>query len=152
MINEYYDKHFLEIAEKYKQYSTCLRNQVVAVIVSKEGFLLVIGVNKPVYEGSCKNKGFCYRNKNNIPSGTQLEKCYAVGSHAECVAICEAAKNGCRVNKSTIYITGHNIICDMCKAMIINAGISRVVLEKLNGEIEEFIPIKDWSKHSLDQQ
>ena len=31
--------------------------------------------------------GFCYRDKHKIPSGTRLETCRAVGSHAESNAV-----------------------------------------------------------------
>ena len=79
----------------------------------------------PKYQKNCLQIGFCYRDKHKIPSGTRLETCRAVGSHAESNAVALAARNGHQTNDSTIYVTGHTMICNQCKALIANAGITR---------------------------
>jgi hypothetical protein len=38
----------------------------------------------------------------------------------------------------------------MCKAMIANAFIRRVVLQKPDGNVVEFIPERDWTVHPVD--
>lgn len=145
-----WDQYFLNIAKAVSLRSSCLRNQVGAVIV-KEKDIISTGYNgAPQYQKNCIEIGYCYRNKNNIASGTQLEKCRAVGSHAEANAISLAARNGHSTNRATIYIVGHNFICNQCKALIANANIKRVVLLKTDGKIIEFYPERDWLIHPID--
>lgn len=69
---------------------------------------------------------------NGIPSlikddSRVLEREWKLAStiHAEVNAILNAAKNGCSVDDSTIYIT--MFPCSNCSAAIIQSGISRVV-------------------------
>ncbi len=146
-----WDQYFLNIAKAIASRSSCLRNQVGALIV-KDKDIISSGYNgAPQYQKNCLEIGYCYRNKNNIASGTQLEKCRAVGSHAESNAISLAARNGHSTSGATIYIVGHNFICNQCKALIANANIKRVVLLKTDGTIVEFYPEKDWLIHPIDQ-
>ena len=145
-----WDQYFLNVAKAVATRSSCLRNHVGAVIV-KEKDIISSGYNgAPQYQKNCLEIGYCYRNKNGIASGTQLEKCRAVGSHAEANAISLAARNGHSTSGATIYIVGHNFICNQCKALISNANIKRVVLLKSDGTIVEFFPEKDWTIHPID--
>jgi len=145
-----WDEYFLEIAKTVSSRSTCFRNKVGAVIV-KDKEIISTGYNgAPSYQKNCLEIGYCYRNKNNIVSGTSLELCRAVGSHAESNAVVLAAKHGHSTNQATLYIVGHKFICNQCKAIIANAGIKRVVLKTIDGEIQEFFPEKDWNIHPID--
>lgn len=146
-----WDTYFLNIAKAVAERSSCLRNKVGAVIVRDKDIISTGYNGAPQYQRNCLEIGFCFRNNNNIPSGTQLERCRAVGSHAESNAISLAARNGHSTNKATIYIIGHNIVCNQCKALISNANIVRVVLLNTKNEILEFIPEKDWIIHPIDQ-
>jgi dCMP deaminase len=147
-----WDQYFINIAKVVAERSSCLRNKVGAVIV-KDKDIISTGYNgAPQYQKNCLEIGFCYRNKNNIESGTQLERCRAVGSHAESNAISLAARNGHSTKYSTIYIIGHNYVCNQCKAQISNANITRIILMNSNNEIKEFIPDKDWNVHPIDQE
>ena len=146
MTDEYYIKKALEASEQ----STCLRNRVGAVIV-KDKEIISSGCNgAPKYQKNCIEIGNCYRNINNIKSATQLERCRAVGSHAESNTISIAAKNGISTANSTIYVVGHNLVCNQCRAIISNSGIVRVVLYKQDKSIEEYIPKKNWDIHPVD--
>jgi dCMP deaminase len=146
-----WDRYFLDIAKVVASRSTCFRNKVGAVI-AKDKAIISTGYNgSPKYQRSCQDIGFCYRDLNKIESGTRLETCRAVGSHAESNAIALAARNGAATSDATIYITGHSMVCNQCKAILANAGITRVVLEKPTGEIIEYFPIKDWTIHPIDQ-
>ncbi|HOV14456.1 MAG TPA: deaminase [Spirochaetota bacterium] len=146
-----WDEYFLNIAKAVAERSSCLRNKVGSVIVRDKDIISTGYNGSPQYQKNCIEIGFCYRNTNNIPSGTQLERCRAVGSHAESNAISLAARNGHSTNKSTIYIVGHNFVCNQCKALISNANISRVVLLDTKGKILEYIPDRDWLVHPIDQ-
>ncbi len=146
-----WDDYFLQISKVIAERSSCLRNKVGAVI-AKDKDIISTGYNgAPQYQKNCLEIGFCYRNKNNIPSGTQLERCRAVGSHAESNAISLAARNGHSTSDSTIYITGHSVVCNQCKALIANANIRRVVLLTPKNELFEFIPSRDWTVHPVDE-
>lgn len=145
-----WDEYFIEIAKTVSSRSTCFRNKVGAVIV-KDKEIISTGYNgAPSYQKNCLEIGYCYRNRNNITSGTSLELCRAVGSHAESNAVILAAKHGHSTNGATLYIVGHKFICNQCKAIIANSGIKRVLLKTINGEILEFFPEKDWTIHPID--
>jgi len=147
-----WDEYFINIAKVVAQRSSCLRNNVGAVIVRNKDIISTGYNGAPQYQKNCLEIGFCYRNKNNIKSGTQLERCRAVGSHAESNAISLAARNGHSTNNATIYIVGHNVVCNQCKALIANANIIRVVQLNSNNEILEFYPQKDWGIHPIDEE
>ncbi len=147
-----WDEYFLNIAKTVSSRSTCFRTKVGAVIVKNKDIISTGYNGAPTHQKNCLEIGFCYRNKNSITSGTRLETCRAVGSHAESNAITLAAKNGHSTDQSTIYVTGHYFVCNQCKALISNAGIIRVVLETPKGGIEEYYPESDWKKHPIDNE
>ena len=145
-----WDEYFLNIAEMASARSSCWRKQVGAVIVRGVDIISTGYNGAPRYQKNCLDIGSCYRDAYNILSGTQLETCRAVGAHAESNAIALAARNGHSTDGTTLYLVGHEYVCNKCKAQIANAGILRVVLRKNSGEIEEFTPAKDWTIHPVD--
>ncbi len=147
-----WDEYFLDIADMVAKRSTCFRNQVGAVIVMDKDIIATGYNGAPTYQRNCLEIGYCYRDRHGIKSGTQLERCRAVGSHAESNAIVLAARNGHSTAGGTIYVVGHTAICNQCMAMIANAKINRVVQRKLDGEVEVLIPSKDWTVHPIDRE
>jgi len=116
------DEYFMEIASVVAKRSTCLRNQVGAVIV-RDKRILATGYNgAPKGLPHCLDIG-CIREQNNIPSGERHELCRAV--HAEQNAILQAAIHGVSTENTTIYCTHQP--CILCAKMMINAGIKKVV-------------------------
>ena len=106
--------------------STCLRRNVGAVIV-QDKHVLSTGYNgAPKGIPHCAEKGGCYRQQHNIPSGERHELCRAL--HAEQNAIIQAANWGQSIEGATIYITHQP--CVICAKMIINAGIQRIVVDE----------------------
>ena len=100
-----WDKRFMELAENVASWSSCVRagSHVGAVIV-KNKRILTTGYNgAPSGIKSCKERGFCLRDKLGIASGTRAEMCYAI--HAEQNAVIQAAKMGVSVEGATIYVT-----------------------------------------------
>lgn len=146
-----WDKYFLNIAKVVAERSSCMRNHVGAVIARNKDIISTGYNGAPQFQKNCLEIGYCYRDKNRIISGTQLERCRAVGSHAESNAISLAARNGHSTDKATIYVVGHAMICNQCKALISNANIIRVVQLKPDGELCEFDPRKDWHTHPIDE-
>ncbi len=147
-----WDEYFINIAKVVAERSSCLRNHVGAVIVKNRDIISTGYNGSPQYQRNCIEIGYCYRDRHNIKSGTQLERCRAVGSHAESNAISLAARNGHSTDFAHIYIVGHTVVCNQCKAMISNANIKKVTLLTPSGEIHEFYPEKDWVVHPIDNE
>ena len=121
-----WDEYFMQMAELTAQRSTCLRRQVGAIIV-KEKHIIGTGYNgAPKGLPHCEELGGCLREKLEIPSGERHELCRAL--HAEQNAIIQAATLGQSIEGATIYITHQP--CIICAKMIINAGISRIVIRR----------------------
>ncbi len=147
-----WDEYFLSIARLVGSRSSCFRNKVGAIIVNNKDIISTGYNGAPQYQKNCLEIGYCYRDRHKIPSGTQLERCRAVGSHAESNAISLAARNGHSTKGTTIYICGHHSICNQCRANIANAGITRVVLKYKDNPVEEYYPEKDWKIHPIDSK
>lgn len=121
-----WNEYFMQMAELTAQRSTCLRRQVGAIIV-KEKHIIATGYNgAPKGLPHCEELGGCLREKLEIPSGERHELCRAL--HAEQNAIIQAATLGQSIEGATIYITHQP--CIICAKMIINAGISRIVIRR----------------------
>ena len=119
-----WDRRFMNLAKEVATWSTCVRNnrQVGSVIV-KDKRVIATGYNgAPVGVTSCLEKGYCLRDRMNIPSGTMAEYCYA--THAEQNALVQAAKMGIAVDGASIYITHRP--CTICTKLLINAGIRKI--------------------------
>ena len=122
-----WDAYFMQIAELTAKRSTCIRRKVGAVAV-KNNKMLTTGYNgAPKKVEHCDSRG-CYRQVNNIPSGSELAKCWAV--HAEQNVIIQAAEQAVNLYGATLYSTVFP--CSICAKMIINAGIQEVVVPDLN--------------------
>ena len=121
-----WDEYFMEMAELTAKRSTCLRRKVGAVIV-KDRHAVATGYNgAPRGIIHCEEKGGCLRQQLNVPSGQRHELCRAL--HAEQNAIIQAAVMGNSIEGGTIYITHQP--CAICAKMIINAGITRIVIRE----------------------
>ena len=121
-----WDEYFMDMAVLTAKRSTCLSRQVGAVIV-KDKHIIATGYNgAPRGVPHCDEKGGCLRQQLNVPSGERHELCRAL--HAEQNAIIQAATLGQSIEGGTIYVT--NQPCVICAKMIINAGISRIVVKE----------------------
>ncbi|HPD57752.1 MAG TPA: cytidine/deoxycytidylate deaminase family protein [Smithellaceae bacterium] len=118
-----WDTYFLDIVELVSRRSTCLRRAVGAALV-RDKRILATGYNgAPSKLKHCLEIG-CLREKLNVPSGERHELCR--GLHAEQNAIIQAAFHGVSASGSTLYCTNHP--CVICAKMIINAGVTRIVV------------------------
>ena len=121
-----WDEYFMQMAELTARRSTCLRRSVGAVIV-KERHVIATGYNgAPRGIKHCDERGGCLREKLNVPSGQRHELCMAL--HAEQNAIIQAATLGQSIEGGTIYVTHQP--CIICAKMIINAGLSKVIVRQ----------------------
>ena len=121
-----WDEYFMKMAKLAATRSTCLRRQVGAVIVQNK-HVIATGYNgAPKGIPHCTEIGGCMREMRGIPSGERHELCRAL--HAEQNAIIQAATLAQSIDGATMYIT--NQPCIICAKMIINAGISRIVVRE----------------------
>ncbi|HEY8390415.1 MAG TPA: cytidine/deoxycytidylate deaminase family protein [Clostridia bacterium] len=129
-----WDDRFMQVAYLVSSWSSCVRpNRQIGAVIVKNKRIIATGYNgAPSGIKTCAEKGFCMREKMNIPSGTHPELCYA--AHAEQNAIVQAAKLGVSIDGATLYCTHQP--CVICAKLIINSGIKRVVYEQ--GYPDEF--------------
>ena len=93
--------------------------------------------------------GYCAREALNIPSGQRYELCRSV--HAEMNAIISAARRD--TLGATLYLAGREAksgellhdatSCSMCRRLIINAGIDRVVIRSTRQDYS-VVQVVDW--------
>ena len=137
-----WDEYFLNIAEEVGKRSTCLRRRYGAIIV-KDKIIVSTGYNgAPRGEANCIDIGTCERERLNVPKGERYELCVAV--HAEQNAIINGDFQ--KMSGATIYIVGRNVAdgsyasgepCLLCRRMIKNAQIAKVICRNPAGEIVE---------------
>ncbi len=129
------DKHnyYLDIAETVLERGTCLRRNYGAIIVNNDEIISTGYTGSPRRRKNCIDIGSCRRVMLNIPRGQRYELCRSV--HAEANAIISAARSD--MLGSVMYIVGKEAdsgeyiknasSCAMCKRLVINAGIDKVV-------------------------
>ena len=143
--------YYLNIAKEVSTRSTCLRKKYGAIIVKNDSIISTGYNGSPRCTINCIDLGECRREKLNIPRGERYELCRAV--HAEQNCIINASKE--QMLNSDLYLYGSdyegNIInnmdsCQMCKKLIINSGINRVICAKPNDEYIIY-KVEDWIKN-----
>jgi len=153
------DEYYLGIAKEVAKRSTCFRRSIGAIIIRDDQIISTGYVGAPRKTKSSFEHGSCLRDKLNIPHGHRYELCRSV--HAEQNAIINAARSGVSLLGGDIYIHGTTvdekktidaIPCFICKKMIINAGLKRVISSGKDGNILEFSTddwIKDWKENDI---
>lgn len=141
--------YYLDIAETVTRRGTCLRKNFGAVIV-KDDVIVSTGYNgAPRGRANCCDLKFCLRDKMNIPRGERYELCRSV--HAEANAIISAARErmlgadlymACIDGKTGELVSG-TTSCQMCKRLVINAGIARVIVRENENEYSVY-NVQDW--------
>ncbi len=126
--------YYLDIADAVSERSTCLRRRYGAVIVNKDQIISTGYVGAPRGRQNCSDLGYCIRNELHIPRGERYELCRSV--HAEMNAIINASRE--QMIGATLYLCGREVesgeyiknssCCSMCKRVVINSGIERVVI------------------------
>lgn len=126
--------YYLDIAETVAERGTCLRRNYGAIIVNNDEIISTGYSGAPRGRLNCCDLGYCVRQKLNIPRGQNYEKCRSV--HAEANCIISAGRRD--MIGATLYLVGKNMetgeyvqdasSCAMCKRLILNAGIERVII------------------------
>ncbi|NLL46744.1 MAG: cytidine deaminase [Clostridiales bacterium] len=141
--------YYLDIADAVLLRSTCLRRRYGAIIVSNDEIIATGYNGAPRGRKNCIDTQFCARETLQIPSGERYELCRSV--HAEANAIISAARSN--MIGSTLYLSGRDVKtgkylsdttpCTMCRRLIINAGIRRVVC-RTGAQEYTMTNVRDW--------
>ena len=145
------EDYYLGIAREVARRSTCFRRSIGALIVRDDQIISTGYAGAPRKTRDSLEHGFCLRDKLGIPHGQRYELCRSV--HAEQNAIINAARAGVSLLRGDMYIFGRNsggetvdaFPCFICKKMIINAGLVRVVCSLAAGGSAVFM-VEDWAK------
>ena len=146
------EEYYLGIAREVARRSTCWRRVIGAIIVRDDQIISTGYVGAPRKTRDSVEHGFCLRDKLGIPHGQRYELCRSV--HAEQNAIINAARAGVSLLNGDMYIFGttadtgaviNAFPCFICKKMIINAGLNRVICSAAEGGHIAFLT-DDWGR------
>ncbi len=121
-----WDDYFLDLADAVSKRATCDRGRSGCVIVRDKRMLVAGYVGSPSGLMHCDEVG--HQMKKMIHEDGHITEHCVRTVHAEQNAICQAAKLGVSVDKSTLYC--RMTPCRVCAMLIINCGIERVVCER----------------------
>ena len=143
------ENYYLDIAQTVAERGTCLRRNFGAIIVKNDQIMSTGYAGAPRGRKNCSDLGFCLREKMQIPRGERYELCRSV--HAEANAIIHASSAD--MIGGTLYLVGVDARtgdlvpdanpCAMCKRLIINAGISRVVKRNTSDSFTA-VYVQEW--------
>lgn len=129
--------------------ATCLRRTYGAIIVNNDEIIATGYNGAPRGRANCTDLGYCSREAMRVPRGERYELCRSV--HAEANAIISASRRD--MVGATLYLVGRDAqtgellsdatSCSMCRRLVINSGISRVVIRRTPTEFE-VVDVSDW--------
>ena len=141
--------YYLDLADVVSKRGTCLRRNYGAVIVNNDEVISTGYVGAPRGRKNCSDLGVCIRQKLEIPRGERYELCRSV--HAEANAFISAERE--KMIGGTLYLSGREVAtgeiiansccCSMCKRMVINAGLAKVVVRDTEDDFR-IIDVQDW--------
>ena len=143
------ENYYLDIAETVLERATCLRRVYGAIIVKNDEIISTGYNGAPRGRANCVDMGYCSREVLQIPRGERYELCRAI--HAEANAIISASRRD--MVGGTIYLVGRDArtgellsdatSCMMCRRMVINAGLEKIVIRRTETEFE-VVDVQDW--------
>ena len=143
------ENYYLDIAETVLERATCLRRVYGAIIVKNDEIISTGYNGAPRGRANCVDMGYCSREAMKVPRGERYELCRSV--HAEANAIISASRRD--MVGGTIYLVGRDArtgelladatSCLMCRRMVINAGLEKVVIRRTDTEFET-VPVAAW--------
>ena len=141
--------YYLDIAETVLERATCLRRVYGAIIVKNDEIISTGYNGAPRGRANCVDLGYCSREAMKVPRGERYELCRSV--HAEANAIISAARRD--MVGGTLYLAGKDAAtgeilsdatsCAMCRRLIINAGLEKVVIRTAPREYT-VVQVRDW--------
>ena len=142
--------YYLDIAQTVLERGTCLRRNFGAIIVKDDQIIATGYTGAPRGRENCCDRGECMREKLNVPRGERYELCRSV--HAEANAIIAAPRRD--MIGASLYLVGRDAVtgqlvgdansCSMCKRLIINSGISSVVIRNTQDTFTVIDVTRQW--------
>lgn len=143
--------NILDDVSKFLDRSDCLRRNYVAALYTSSGQCVKYGWNSaPEGTIGCESKGDCLRKKMNIPHGERYELCRSIHAEQRCIIGTDITltKNGTLFLVGKEYETGEYIknidCCNICKKMIIEAGIKFVVFRINSWGEYKIVDTEEW--------
>lgn len=145
------DNYYLNIAETVAERSTCLRKKVGCVIVNHDEIISTGYNGAPRGRKNCIDIGFCTKKKlfPDVRHGG-YDACRSV--HAEQNALISARRND--MIGATLYLVLYNPetkeyevganSCQMCRKLIINSGIEKVIVREKDDKGFKVINVQEW--------
>ena len=143
------ENYYLDIAQTVLERATCLRRVYGAIIVKNDEIISTGYNGAPRGRANCVDMGYCSREAMRVPRGERYELCRSV--HAEANAIISASRRD--LAGGTLYLVGRDArtgellgdatSCAMCRRMVINAGLGRVVIRRTETEYD-VVNVSDW--------
>ena len=143
------ENYYLDIAQTVIERATCLRRCYGAIIVKNDEIISTGYNGAPRGRKNCVDMGYCTREAMKVPRGQRYELCRSV--HAEANAIISAARRD--MVGGTLYLVGKEAAtgallgdatsCSMCRRLIINAGLEKVVIRTSPTEYQ-VVRVQDW--------
>jgi len=136
--------YYLDIAQTVSERGTCMFTNSGAIIVKNDSIIATGYTGSPRGRKNCIDTNIC------ACGSSTADNCRSV--HAEANCIISAAYSEmiggtmylCSVDKATGNIkSDEEDCCSMCKKLVINAGIDRVIIRKTPTEYKEII-VRDW--------
>ena len=126
--------YYLDIAGTVLERSTCLKHKYGAIIVKNDSIVSTGYNGAPRGRKNCSDTGVCVCGDCGCGGEERYDLCRSV--HAEANCIISATRE--QMLDSTLYLCGIDAAsgeiikdacsCQMCKRLIINAGISKVIV------------------------
>ena len=149
--------YYLDIAETVSERGTCLRRNFGAIIVKNDQIISTGYSGAPRGRVNCSDMGTCRREKMAVPRGERYELCRSV--HAEMNAVIHASRAD--MLGSTLYLVGKEkstgeyvegtMPCQMCKRVIINAGVRNVIVRDDNDNYRNLVVLDEWVNQQDDE-
>lgn len=143
------ENYYLDIAETVLERATCLRRIYGAIIVKNDEIISTGYNGAPRGRANCVDMGYCSRQAAKVPRGERYELCRSV--HAEANAIISASRRD--MAGGTLYLVGKDAetgelladatSCAMCRRLVINAGLEKVVIRRTPTEYAS-VRVSDW--------
>ena len=143
------ENYYLDIAETVLERATCLRRVYGAIIVKNDEIISTGYNGAPRGRANCSELGYCSREAMQVPRGQRYELCRSV--HAEANAIISASRRD--MMGGTLYLVGRDArtgtllgdatSCSMCRRLVINAGLEKVVIRRTETAFD-VVPVQEW--------
>ncbi len=145
--------YYLNIAKAVADRSTCLRKKCGAVIVNNDEIISTGYSGAPRGRDNCIDLGYCCKKKY-FPNVRHAgyDACRSV--HAEQNALISGSRRN--MIGGTLYLVQYRTesgeyeknpgCCQMCRKMIINSGIEKVIIRICENEYQT-IEVSEWIEH-----